>query len=196
MKNESAPQRLGLRVNLRQFVLFSLLTLWIGWFLGMERVIVPLLGSTFYHISSFIVIMSFIATFGFTKAFLDTVAGRWSDKIGRKPVLVLGWLLGLPIPFMMIYAPNWGWVVLANVLMGFNQALSWTMTVTSKVDIVGPRNRGLALGINEFSGYFGQASGILITGFLAASFGLRPIPFYFGLATVILGLIFSVILAK
>jgi MFS family permease len=162
----------------------------------MERVIVPLLGSTFYHISSFIVIMSFIATFGFTKAFLDTVAGRWSDKIGRKPVLVLGWLLGIPIPFMLIYAPNWGWVVLANVLMGFNQALSWTMTVTSKVDIVGPKNRGLALGINEFSGYVGQASGVLITGFLAASFGLRPIPFYFGLATVILGLIFSALLAK
>ena len=162
----------------------------------MERVIVPLLGSTFYHISSFIVIMSFIATFGFTKAFLDTVAGRWSDKIGRRPVLVLGWLLGIPIPFMLIYAPDWGWVVLANVLMGFNQALSWTMTVTSKVDIVGPKNRGLALGINEFSGYIGQASGILITGFLAASFGLRPIPFYFGLATVILGLIFSVLLAQ
>jgi MFS family permease len=162
----------------------------------MERVTVPLLGNTVYHISSFIVIMSFIATFGFTKAFLDTVAGRWSDRIGRKPVLVLGWLLGVPIPFMLIYAPDWGWVVLANVLMGFNQALSWTMTVTSKVDIVGPRNRGLALGINEFSGYAGQASGILITGFLAASFGLRPIPFYFGLATVILGLIFSVSLAK
>ncbi len=196
MSNKSPSLRLGLRANLPQYILFSILTLWIGWFLGMERVIVPLMGKTIYHISSFILIMSFIAAFGFTKAFFNMVAGRWSDKIGRKPVLVLGWLFGLPIPFILIFAPNWGWVVFANILMGFNQALAWTMTVTSEIDIVGPKNRGLSLGINEFSGYIGQASGILIAGFLAASWGLRPIPFYFGLVTVILGLMSSLLLVK
>lgn len=173
-----------------------MLTLWIGWFLGMERVVVPLLGTDLYHISSFILIMSFIAVFGFTKAVLNMVAGRWSDKIGRKPLLVLGWIIGLPIPFILAFAPSWSWVIFANVLMGFNQGLTWTMTVTSKVDIVGPRKRGFALGVNEFSGYIGQASGVLITGFIAASFGLRPFPFYFGLAAVVLGLAFSLIFAK
>jgi MFS family permease len=187
---------LGLRVNLGQFALFSLLTLWIGWFLGMERVVVPLLGRDVFHISSFILLMSFIATFGFTKAILDVIGGRWSDKLGRRPVLIAGWLVGLPIPFILIYGADWSWVVLANVLMGLNQALTWTMTVTSKVDLVGQKNRGLALGINEAAGYLGQASGGVITGFLAVSFGLKPFPFYFGLAAVVLGLFFSLALAR
>jgi MFS family permease len=189
-------RRLGLRANLSQFVLFSVLTLWIGWFLGMERVLVPLMGTKLFHISSFLLITSFIVAFGFTKAILNMVAGRWSDKIGRKPVLVLGWIFGLPIPFILMFAPSWGWVVMANVLMGFNQGLAWTMTVTSKIDIVGPRSRGLALGINEFSGYVGQSSGTVIVGFLAASYGLRPVPLLFGLATAILGLAFSIVLAR
>ncbi len=187
---------LGLRVNLRQFALFSVLTLWIGWFLGMERVVVPLLGRDVFHISSFTLLMSFIATFGFTKAILDVIAGRWSDKFGRRPVLITGWLVGLPIPFILIYGSAWSWIVFANVLMGLNQALTWTMTVTSKVDLVGQKNRGLALGINEAAGYLGQASGGVITGFLAVVFGLKPFPFYFGLAAVVLGLFFSLTLAK
>ncbi len=189
-------KKLGIKANLLQFILFSILTLWIGWFLGMERVVVPLMGTELYHISSFILILSFIAVFGFTKAILNLVAGRWSDKVGRKPMLVLGWITGLPIPFILIYAPSWSWIILANVLMGFNQGLAWTMTVTSKIDIVGPKRRGFALGLNEFSGYIGQASGVVIVGFLAASFGLKPFPFYFGLVTVILGLTFSVIFAR
>lgn len=189
-------KKLGLRANLSQFILFSILTLWIGWFLGMERVVVPLMGSELYHISSFIVITSFIAVFGFTKAILNMIAGRWSDKVGRKRILVLGWIIGLPIPFILIFAPSWSWIILANVLMGFNQGFAWTMTVTSKIDIVGPKRRGFALGVNEFSGYIGQASGVVIVGFLAASYGLKPFPFYFGLATVILGLAFSVIFAR
>jgi MFS family permease len=162
----------------------------------MERVVVPILGKDVFQISSFVLLMSFIATFGFSKAVLNLLAGRWSDKVGRKSILVSGWLVGLPVPFILLYAPAWSWIVIANVLMGFNQALTWTMTVTSKIDLVGPNNRGFALGINEFSGYVGQASGGVITGFLAATYGLRPFPFYFGLASVILGLTFSFLLAK
>jgi MFS family permease len=196
-KNSQQPNlKLGLRANLPQFVLFSVLTLWIGWFLGMERVVVPLLAKDVFFITSFILIMSFIASFGFTKAVLNLLAGRWSDSFGRKRVLIVGWIVGLPVPFILLSAPAWSWVVLANVLMGSNQALTWTMTVTSKLDIVGANNRALALGVNEFSGYIGQASGGVITGFLAAYYGLRPYPFYFGLASVFLGLVFSLFLAK
>ncbi len=197
MKSNALPgPRLGLRVNLSQFILYSVLTLWVGWFLGMERVVVPVLARDVFLVSSFVLLMSFIATFGFAKAVLNLFAGRWSDRIGRRYILVSGWVLGLPIPFILLYAPAWSWVVLANVLMGFSQALTWTMTITSKIDLVGPNNRGFVLGVNEFSGYVGQASGGVITGFLAGSFGLRPYPFYFGLASVVLGLVFSVLLAK
>lgn len=185
-----------MRANLPQFALFSVLTLWIGWFLGMERVVVPLLSEDVFHVSSFVLATSFIAAFGFTKAILNMLAGRWSDRLGRKPILVLGWLVGIPVPFILIFAPSWSWVVLANILMGFNQAMTWTMTVTAKVDLVGPSNRGLALGIDEFAGYIGQASGGVITGFVGAYYGLRPYPFYFGLASVILGLVFSVFLVR
>jgi MFS family permease len=162
----------------------------------MERVVVPILGKNVFLVSSFVLLMSFIATFGFSKAILNLFAGRLSDKVGRKWIQIAGWVGGIPIPFILLYAPSWSWVVIANVLMGFNQALTWTMTVNSTIDLVGPTNRGFALGINEFSGYIGQASGGLFTGFLAGSFGLRPYPFYFGLATVALGLFFSLVWAK
>ncbi len=188
--------RLGIRANLPQFTLFSILTLWVGWFLGMERVVVPILARDAFAISSFFLVLSFIAVFGFAKAILNMVAGRLSDKLGRKRVLVIGWIIGLPIPFILIFAPSWSWVILANVLMGVNQAIAWTMTVTCQIDLVGTKRTGFALGINEFSGYAGQASGIVIAGYLATSFGLRPFPFYFGLAAVILGLASSVFLGR
>jgi MFS family permease len=162
----------------------------------MERVVVPILGKNVFLVSSFVLLMSFIATFGFSKAVLNLFAGSLSDKVGRKRIQIAGWVGGIPIPFILLYAPSWSWVVIANILMGFNQALTWTMTVNSTIDLVGPTNRGFALGINEFSGYIGQASGGLVTGFLAGAFGLRPYPFYFGLATVALGLFFSLVWAK
>jgi MFS family permease len=162
----------------------------------MERVVVPILAKEVFLISSFLLLMSFIATFGFAKAILNLFAGRWSDRFGRKSILVSGWLVGIPIPFILLYAPTWSWVILANVLMGFSQALTWTMTVTANTDLAGPSHRGFALGINEFAGYIGQASGGVITGFLAGSFGLSPYPFYFGLASVLLGLSLSALLAK
>lgn len=188
--------RLGLRANLPQFILYSVLTLWIGWFLGMERVVVPILATDVFSVSSIILLLSFIATFGFSKAILNLIAGRWSDRFGRKRVLISGWLVGLPVPLILLYAPAWSWVVMANVLMGFSQALTWTMTQTSGVDLLGQADSGLSHGVNEFSGYAGQATGGVITGFLAGSFGLRPYPFYFGLFTVILGLAFSAIWVK
>lgn len=191
-----AGLELGLRANFSQFILFSVLTVWVGWFLGMERVVVPLLAKDVFEVASFILIMSFIASFGFSKAILNMFSGSWSDRLGRKRVLILGWIVGLPIPFIILGAPDWSWIVFANVLMGFNQALTWTMTVTAKLDLVGESNKGFALGFNEFSGYAGQASGGIITGFLAANYGLAPYPFYFGLASVGLGLLLSTTLAK
>lgn len=162
----------------------------------MERVVVPILAKDVFSVSSLALLLSFIATFGFSKAILNLLAGRWSDRLGRKVVLVSGWLVGLPIPFILLYAPDWSWIVVANVLMGINQALTWTMTQTSGVDLLGQGDSGFAHGTNEFAGYIGQASGGVLTGFLAGSLGLRPYPFYFGLVSVVLGLVFTILFAR
>ncbi len=182
---------LGLRANWRQFALLVLVNACVGTMVGMERTVVPLIAKADFRLASAAVALSFLVSFGVTKALLNLFAGRLADLVGRKRLLISGWLFGLPVPFLLILAPSWAWVVLANVLLGANQALAWSMTVNMKIDLVGPRQRGLAMGINEFSGYGAVSLAALGTGFLAGHFGLRPAPFYPGIALALLGLTLS-----
>jgi MFS family permease len=163
---------------------------------GLERTVLPLLGEQEFGLASKTAITSFIVSFGVTKAVLNLVAARLSDRIGRKPILVTGWLFALPVPFLIIHAPAWWWIDLANVLLGANQALAWSMTVIMKIDLVGPKRRGLALGLNEFAGYFAVGVTSWVTGYIAAQAGLRPHPFYLGIGIAIAGLLGSVFLVR
>jgi MFS family permease len=191
----SAPQ-LGLRANLGQFALLVGLNAFVGAMVGLERTVLPLLGEQEFGLTSKTAITSFIVSFGVTKAVLNLVAARLSDRIGRKPILVAGWVLALPVPFLIIAAPAWWWIDLANVLLGANQALAWSMTVIMKIDLVGPRRRGLALGLNEFAGYFAVGLTSWITGYIAARAGLRPEPFYLGIGIAVVGLLGSIFLIR
>ena len=191
----TAP-RLGLRENLPQFALLVGLNAFVGAMVGLERTVLPLLGEQEFGLSSKTAITSFIVSFGVTKAVLNLVAARLSDRIGRKPILVAGWVFALPVPFLIIYAPAWWWIDLANVLLGANQALAWSMTVIMKIDLVGPKRRGLALGLNEFAGYFAVGVMSWVTGYIAAQSGLRPQPFYLGIGVAIVGLLASIVLVR
>lgn len=188
--------QLGLLPNLRQFVLLATITFGVGLVVGAERVVVPVLAKQAFGIASFLATLTFIVSFGFVKAALNLVAGRLADHFGRKPLLVLGWVVALPVPFLIIFAPSWGWVVAANVLLGMNQGLAWTMTVTSKIDLVGPKRRGFALGINEFSGYAGVSLGGFVGGYLGGLFGLRVAPFLFVLGVILVMLLASLLLVR
>ena len=161
-----------------------------------EQTVVPLLGRDEFHIESNALIVSFIASFGAVKAVLNLFAGSMSDKWGRKNMLLLGWLFGLPFPFILLFAPNWSSVILANVLLGINQGLAWSMTVNMKIDLVGRERRGLALGINEFAGYLSVGIIGFLTGYLASTFGLKSYPFYLGIAFALLGLFISWFLVR
>jgi MFS family permease len=184
---------LGLRENLPQFSLLVLVNAFVGGMVGLERTIVPLIGAEEFKIASATVVASFIISFGVTKALTNLVSGQLADSLGRKQVLVLGWLVGLPVPFMIIWAPNWNWIVAANVLLGINQGLAWSMTVIMKVDLVGPKSRGLALGLNEFAGYLAVGATAFATGYIAAAtHALRPDPFYLGIGYAVFGLALSV----
>jgi len=191
----TGPQ-LGLRENLPQFALLVGLNAFVGAMVGLERTVLPLLGEEVFGLSSKTAITSFIVSFGVTKAVLNLLAARVSDRVGRKPVLVTGWLFALPVPFLIIYAPAWWWIDLANVLLGANQALAWSMTVIMKVDLVGPRRRGLALGLNEFAGYVAVGIMSWVTGYIAAHWALRPQPFYPGIAIAVVGLAVSILLVR
>ncbi len=177
--------RLGLRLNLVQFSLLATITFGVGLVVGAERVVVPVLARDNFAVASYLATLAFIVSFGFVKAALNLVAGRLADQYGRKSLLLLGWLVALPIPLLIIFAPSWNWIVAANLLLGINQGLAWTMTVTSKIDLVGPRSRGFALGINEFSGYAGVSFGGFIGGWLSGIYGLRVAPFLFVLVVIV-----------
>jgi MFS family permease len=180
--------RLGLRANLAQFCLLVAVNALVGGTLGQERTVVPLLATRTFHLSAFTSALTFILAFGAVKAITNFLAGTLSDRYGRKPVLVVGWLVALPIPALLIWAPDWGWVVAANILLGVNQGLTWSTTVIMKIDLVGPARRGLAMGLNEAAGYGAVALTALATGFLAAAYGLRPAPFLLGAAYIATGL--------
>jgi len=188
--------RLGLRANLAQFSLLVAVNALVGGMIGQERTVLPLLGDEVFDISAFTASLMFIAAFGLTKAVTNLASGMLSDRYGRKPVLVAGWLIGLPVPLLLIWAPDWGWVIAANVLLGINQGLTWSTTVVMKIDLVGPDRRGLAMGLNEAAGYLALAVTGLATGWLAAQYGLRPAPFLLGLAYAGLGLGLSAIFVR
>lgn len=201
LNSSSSPQatshiQLGLRPNLAQFSLLATITFGVGLVVGAERVVVPVLAKQDFGIASFLATLAFIISFGFVKAALNLIAGRLADHFGRKPLLILGWIIALPVPFMIIFAPSWGWIVAANILLGMNQGLAWTMTVTSKIDLVGPKQRGLAMGINEFSGYAGVSLGGFVGGYLGGIFGLRVAPFLFVLAVILVALLASLLLVR
>ncbi len=190
------PPGLGLRTNWRQFWLLVLVNAFVGATVGLERTVLPLLAEREFGLASSSAALSFIATFGLVKAVSNLFAGRLGDRYGRKHVLVAGWLVALPVPFLVIWAPTWGWIIAANVFLGVSQGLTWSTTVIMKIDLVGPERRGFAMGLNEFAGYLAVALSALATGELASRFGLRPEPFYLGIAFVSLGLALSVLFVR
>jgi MFS family permease len=188
--------KLGLKPNINQFLLLILVNAFVGAMIGLEQTVVPLLGKEEFGLESNVLVLSFIASFGMVKAILNLFAGNLSDRWNRKKVLVLGWLFGIPVPLILLFAPSWDWILVANIMLGVNQGLAWSMTVNMKIDLVGKEKRGLALGLNEFAGYIAVASVGFLTGYIAAAYGLKPYPFYLGIAFSLLGFIISVVLVK
>ncbi len=182
---------LGIRANLAQFVLLVVVNAFVGAMVGMERSILPAIAEQDFHLAARTAILSFIVVFGVTKALTNYLAGRLSDVYGRKAILVGGWLVAGPVPFLLMWAPSWRWVLIANGLLGVSQGLTWSTTVIMKIDLAGPKSRGLAMGLNEFAGYLAVAASALATGYIASRFGLRPEPFYLGIGFVAGGLVLS-----
>ena len=194
--HQASTLRLGIRENIAQFSLLVVINAFVGAILGMERSILPAIAEQEFHLAAKSAILSFIVVFGISKAITNYFAGRFSDHYGRKLVLITGWFLAIPVPFALIWAPSWSWILAANLLLGISQGLTWSTTVIMKIDLAGPKNRGLAMGLNEFAGYFAVALSALLTGFIASHYSLRPEPFYLGMVYVFFGLILSVFLLK
>jgi MFS family permease len=188
--------RLGLRENAGQFGLLVLINGFVGAMAGMERSILPLIAERDFHLVARTGILSFILVFGLTKAIANYAAGRLADDLGRRRVLIAGWLIALPVPFILMWAPTWTWILVGNALLGVSQGLTWSVTVIMKIDLVGSERRGLAMGLNEFAGYIAVAAAALGTGWIAASYALRPQPFYLGVAFAIAGLLLSIVAVR
>ncbi|OBF29562.1 MFS transporter [Mycobacterium sp. ACS1612] len=188
--------RLGLRANIAQFSLLVVVNAFVGGMVGQEQAVLPLLAQHQFHLSGYTFLLTYVLAFGITKAATNYFAGTWSDRFGRKPVLLAGWLIAIPVPLLLIWAPSWGWVIFANVLLGINQGLTWSTTVVMKIDLVGPRQRGLAMGFNEAAGYGAVALTAVTAGYLAAHYGLRPAPFLLGLSYALIGLGISAVFLR
>lgn len=187
---------LGLKENWKQFTILVLVNAFVGGMIGMERTIIPQFAEIEFGISSKTAILSFITAFGITKAVANYYTGRLANRFGRKNLLLVGWVIALPIPFLLIYAPTWDWVILANVLLGVSQGLTWSSTVVMKIDLVGEKDRGLAMGLNEFAGYFAVGVVAFLTGFIANRYGITPYPFYLGIFISVVGLLLTAIWVK
>ncbi len=193
----TSPQpALGIRANLAQFTLLVIVNAFVGAMVGMERSILPAIAEEEFLLAARTAVLSFIVVFGITKAITNYFAGRFSDTWGRKGVLVVGWLVATPVPFLLMWAPSWSWVLFANFLLGVSQGLTWSTTVIMKMDLAGPERRGLAMGLNEFAGYFAVGAAALATGYVASIWGLRPQPFYLGVGFIAFGLAMSVLLVQ
>lgn len=192
----SSNIRLGLRENALQFALLVLVNAFVGGMIGMERTIFPNFAETVFHISSKTAILSFITAFGFSKAVANYLSGRWANALGRRNILLIGWLIAIPIPFILIYAPTWNWVIMANVLLGFSQGLTWSSTVVMKIDLVGDKNRGLAMGLNEFAGYLSVGLVAFLTSWVVDQYGITPYPFYLGIFLSFAGFITTLVWIK
>ena len=188
--------QLGLRANLAQFSLLVAVNALVGGTVGQERTVLPLLAEQEFGLTAYTAGLTFIVAFGITKALTNLVAGALSDRLGRKPVLIAGWIIGIPVPLLLMWAPAWGWVVVANVLLGINQGLTWSTTVIMKIDLAGPERRGLAMGLNEAAGYGAVAATAVLTGWIASTHGLRPEPFLLGAAYIALGLGLSAVFVR
>ena len=188
--------RLGIRANLAQFTLLVVVNAFVGAMVGMERSILPTIAGTEFHLAAKTAVLSFIVVFGVTKALTNYLAGRLSDRVGRKHVLVAGWLVAAPVPFLLMWAPSWAWILVANAFLGVSQGLTWSTTVIMKIDLAGAERRGLAMGLNELAGYVAVAASALATGWIAARWGLRPEPFFLGVVFVALGLGLSALVVR
>lgn len=188
--------KLGLKENWRQFSLLVIVNAFVGGMVGLERSILPRIAEQEFHISAKTAILSFIVVFGIVKALTNYFTGALANRMGRKNLLIIGWLFGMPVPFLLMYAPDWNWIIVANVFLGINQGLAWSSTVVMKIDLVGEKNRGFAMGLNEFSGYIALAIVGFATGWIASNYGLRPYPFYIGIGLAVAGLLTSIFFIK
>jgi MFS family permease len=191
-----ADIKLGLKENWKQFSLLVLINAFVGGMVGLERSILPQIAEQEFHIAAKTAILSFIIVFGIVKALTNYFTGSLANRLGRKNLLIVGWIVGIPVPFLLMYAPDWNWIIAANVFLGINQGLTWSSTVVMKIDLVGEKNRGFAMGLNEFSGYIALAAVGFATGWIASEYGLRPYPFYIGIGLVAAGLLMSVLFIK